>query len=66
VPKPLCAASKASGSLIRGLVHKPKKTARELGCDEDEEAFENWLRKIAKAAKEQKPKKPKTSSKKRA
>jgi len=35
-----------------------RKKARELGCDEDEAAFEDRLKKIAKAAPKPEKKKP--------
>lgn len=39
------------------------KTARELGCDEDEAAFEEQLRKIAKAAPSKPQQRPKRKAK---
>jgi hypothetical protein len=44
---------------------KFKKAAREIGCDEDEAAFEERLRRIAKAPPptDHKPKKKKSRSK---
>jgi hypothetical protein len=50
---------KASAKTEKSQSQKFKDVARATGCDEDEGAFDQRLRKIAKAtrAKEQKPKK---------
>jgi hypothetical protein len=48
---------KASAKTEKSQSQKFKDVARATGCDEDEGAFDQRLRKIATRAKEQKPKK---------
>ncbi len=47
--------SKKVTSKAKSQSEKFKETARELECDEDEKAFEDKLRRLAKSQKKEKP-----------